>query len=66
MGCRKRNRLLDVEKLLWLLRCGTLIEFQAHFKAAWEHALINRELERQAEWTQEALSMWPYVSRISR
>ncbi len=52
MGWRKRNRLLDVDKLLWLVRCGSLVEFRQHFNAALEQALVNDELERQAKWTE--------------
>ena len=52
MGRRKRNRLLDVEKLLSLLRCQSLTEFREHLNVALEQAILNDELERQAKWTQ--------------
>lgn len=51
MGGRKRNRLLDLEKLLWLARSAALEEFRAHFNAALEEAIINDELKRQEKWT---------------
>src|ERR1051326_1828562 len=38
MGRRKRNQLLDVEKLLWLLRCGSVTEFREHLNVALEQA----------------------------
>jgi putative transposase len=49
MGWRKRNRLLDVEKLLWLLRCGSVTELREHLNEALERAILNDELERQAK-----------------
>jgi putative transposase len=52
MGGRTRNRLLDVDKLLWLLRCGGLAEFRQHLNTALEQALLSDELERQAKWTE--------------
>ena len=52
MGQRKRHRLLDVEKLLWLLRCGSVTGFREHLNLALEQAILNDELERQAKWTE--------------
>jgi putative transposase len=52
MNWRRRNRFLDIQKLLWLLRCSTVEEFRLHFNAALEHAILNHELERQAIWTE--------------
>jgi putative transposase len=52
MGWRKRNRLLDTEKLLCLLRCTDLSEFRAHLNALLSEAVLNHQLERQAKWTQ--------------
>jgi putative transposase len=52
MGQRKRNRLLDVEKLLWLLRCGSVTEFREHLNTELERRILNDELERQSKWTQ--------------
>ena len=52
MGWRKRHRLLDVEKLLWLLRCGSVTEFREHLNEGLERAILNDELKRQAKWTQ--------------
>lgn len=52
MGWKKRNRLLDVGKLLWLLRCGEVAELRTHRDAALSEAILNGWLERQAKWTQ--------------
>jgi putative transposase len=52
MGWRKRNRLLDLDKLLWLVRCASAMELRAHFNAALDTALERHELERQARWTE--------------
>jgi putative transposase len=52
MGWRKRNRLLDLDKLLWLVQAASLEDFRAHFNRALEEAIINDELERQAKWTE--------------
>jgi hypothetical protein len=43
---------LDVEKLLWLLRCGSVTEFRERLNVALEQAIINDGLKRQAKWTQ--------------
>lgn len=43
MGGRKRNQLLDVAKLRWLVRATTIEEFQAHFKAVLDEVIINDE-----------------------
>lgn len=51
MGGRKRNQLLDVAKLMWLVRATTIEEFRAHFNAALDEAIINDELKRQEKWT---------------
>jgi REP-associated tyrosine transposase len=65
MGWRKRNRLLDLEKLLGLLRCSQVGEFRAQFDAALNQALVNRELERQAQWSEAiAVGRVAYVQAI--
>jgi len=51
MGWRKRNQLLDIEKLLWLVRAASWDEFQKNFNVAVEEAIINDELKRQEKWT---------------
>ncbi len=51
MGWRKRNRLLDLDKLLWLVRAPTMDEFRANFNAALDEALVKDELKRQEKWT---------------
>jgi hypothetical protein len=41
MGWRRRNRLLDLDKLLWLVRCSDAAEFRKQFTVALEEAMIN-------------------------
>jgi putative transposase len=65
MGCRKRNRLLDLEKLLWLLRSTDVEEFRKQFNTGLEEVLINDNLKRQAKWTQAiAVGERAYVDAI--
>jgi putative transposase len=67
MGWRRRNRFLDMDKLLWLLRCSTVAEFRQNFNAALEKTIINHELERQAKWTQAiAVGQRAFVDAIEK
>ena len=51
MGQRRRNRLLDVEKLLWLLRSSDVNEFRLHFNRALEGSMAKDEMKREPKWT---------------
>jgi putative transposase len=67
MGGRKRNRLLNLEKLLELVRASTVEEFRAHFTASLEQAIINGELRRQEKWaTGIAIGCQDFVERIQQ
>ena len=67
MGWRKRNRLLDPEKLLWLLRCDDPAEFREHLNATLDEAMINGELRREAKWTESiAVGDRAYVEAIEQ
>jgi putative transposase len=52
MGLRKRWRLLDIERLLNLLRMDDLAGFRANFSVALALAMEKRPLEREACWTE--------------
>jgi hypothetical protein len=52
MGLRRRNRLLDVRKLLQLLQCSDLEAFQSHLNSAIQEAIDKDHLQRQAKWTE--------------
>ena len=49
MGWRKRNRLLDPEKPLWLLRCDDPAEFRKHLNATLDEAMIHDEPRRKSK-----------------
>lgn len=67
MGRRRRNRLLDTEKLLWLLRGSEMGEFRRNFQVSLEEAIINDELERQAKWTEAiAVGDRAYIEAIEQ
>ena len=67
MGWRKRNPLLDLDRLLWLVRASTLDEFRAHFNATLDEALVNDELKRQEKWaTALAVGSQGFVEAIER
>ncbi len=56
MGSKKRNRLLDVSKLLWLLRTDDVDAFRRNLDLALEEAITKRVLMREPMWT-EALAV---------
>jgi hypothetical protein len=65
MGCRKRNRLLDIDKLLWLLRASSVAEFRLHLNAALEEAIAKDQLRREPKWTESlAVGSQAFVERI--
>lgn len=67
MGSRRRNGLLDTEKLLWLLRASDMGEFRRNFQASLAEAIINGELKRQAQWIESiAVGDRAWVEEIER
>ena len=67
MGWRRRNRLLDVERLLWLLRCADLAAFRKQLNWLLEDAIINDRLEREAKWSEViAVGDRAYVEAIEQ
>jgi putative transposase len=52
MGTRRRNRLLDQEKLWWLLRGQDPAESRRQLEARLGQAIIDGELKRQAKGTE--------------
>jgi len=67
MGWRKRNRLLDQEKLLWLLRCEDAAAFRKQFNWSLEEAMINDRLRREAKWSESiAVGDRAYVEAIEQ
>ena len=46
MGVRQRNRLLDMDKLLWLLRTQSIQEFRQHLAVSWQERILD-QLKRQ-------------------
>lgn len=56
LGLRRRNRLLDITKLLWLLQTSDLDEFRVNFNVALDEAILRDECHRESKWT-EALAV---------
>jgi len=52
MGQRRRNRLLDLEKLRQLLGNPSLEEFQLHFEQALLRTIAQDRVKRQGHWTE--------------
>jgi putative transposase len=52
MGTKQRNRLLDVSKLLSLLRTDDLQAFRRNFQVALEETLAKRSMLREPKWTE--------------
>jgi putative transposase len=65
MGTRKRNRLLNIDKLLELSGAGSREEFRDHFLHGLNERIEKRRLVRQAMWT-EALAVGgqPFVEAM--
>jgi len=53
MGRRNRNRLLDLEKLLWLLRVSQVEEFRVKLQVALTDRMGKDELKREAKWAEK-------------
>ncbi len=51
MGWRRRNRLLDLDKMLWLLRASQADEFRLQLNWALEEAIAKDQLKREEKWT---------------
>jgi putative transposase len=51
MGWRRRNRLLDIKRLLELLRASSVDNFRAHLNCALEEAIAKAQLKREDKWT---------------
>ena len=52
MGLRRRNRLLDIEKLLWLVRTKDIEEFRKNLEASLQERIAKDQMKREAKWTE--------------
>jgi putative transposase len=52
MGLRRRNRLLDIEKLLWLLRGSGIEELREHLEVSLAERITKDQVKREAKWTE--------------
>lgn len=52
MGRKKRNRLLDIPKLLWLLRTDQVEALRKHLDLSLAEAISKDALRREAKWTE--------------
>ena len=67
MGWRKRNRLLDEEKLLWLLRCEHAEGFRKQLNWLLEDGIMHDQLRRDAKWSEAiAVGDRAYVEAIEQ
>jgi putative transposase len=65
MGLRRRNRLLDIEKLLWLLRAKEVEEFRKHLEASLQERIARGQMKREAKWTESiAVGSQSFVERM--
>ena len=66
MGLRNRNRLLDVDKLLWLLRVDRLEDFRANLKFCLAEKIAKDQLKREPKWTESlAVGSQEFVGAIN-
>ena len=67
MGWRRRNRLLDVAKLLWLLRASCVTELRLNFNVALEQAIARNQLKREPRWTESlAVGSQNFVGSVEK
>ncbi len=67
IGLRKRNRLLNLEKLLELSGATSIEEFREHFLHGIQERIRKDCLERQAKWTEAvAVGSEPFVKAMER
>jgi len=65
MGTRKRNRLLNLDKLLELSGARSIEEFREHFLHGLDERIEKGRLERQAMWTDAlAVGSQPFVEAM--
>jgi putative transposase len=67
MGLRKRNRLLNLDRLLELSGARSVEEFREHFLHGLNERIEKGQLERQAKWTEAlAVGSEPFVEAMKR
>ncbi len=65
MGLRRRYRLIDVERLCWRLRAGSVEEVRANLMASLAERIARDEVKRQACWTESlAVGSLGFVEKI--
>ncbi len=65
MGFKKRNRLVDIPKLLELLGGAGLEQFRRHYEALIAERIAKDEMAREAQWTETlAVGGEEFVSRM--
>ena len=65
MGLRRRNRLLDLEKLLWLLRTSDVEQFRKHLEVSLQERIAQDQMKREAKWTESiAVGGQDFVERL--
>jgi len=65
MGRKKRNRLLDMAKLLELLGGVSLLEFREHHEKLLEERMAKDQMKREPEWTEAiAVGDEQFIERI--
>jgi putative transposase len=52
MGQRRRYRVIDLERLCWRLRAGSIEEVRQHLTASLTERIARDEVKRQACWTE--------------
>jgi putative transposase len=67
MGLRRRNRVLDVERVLSRLQIASLDQFRREYRQAIEESLARKELGREAVWTESlGVGSQEYVVDLGR
>ena len=65
MGLRRRNRLLDVDKLLWLLRVSTVEDLRSNLEYCLAADIVKDQLKRDPKWTESlAVGSQHFVEQV--
>jgi len=65
MGNRRRYRLVDLERLCWRLRAGSLEELRTNLAASLAERIARREVQREPCWTESlAVGSREFVEKV--
>ena len=65
MGLRRRHRLLDLDKLLWLAGTKVVDDFRRNLEASLQERIAKSQMKREAKWTESiAVGSEGFVTKL--